>query len=58
MSVKEEHTIYTIGHSTHTGDEFLEMLNSFQIKYLVDIRRFPGSRKFPQFNTDQLQPQL
>ncbi|HQW12780.1 MAG TPA: DUF488 domain-containing protein [Saprospiraceae bacterium] len=58
MSVKEEHTIYTIGHSTHTGDEFLEMLNSFQIKYLVDIRRFPGSRKFPQFNTDQLQPLL
>lgn len=47
-----EHTlnIYTIGHSTHPTDEFLEMLHEASIEVLVDIRSFPASRKFPQFN--------
>lgn len=47
-------TIYTIGHSTHSMDEFLAMLQSFGIKTLVDIRSMPGSRKFPQFNKENL----
>lgn len=47
-------TIYTIGHSTHSLIEFLEMLHSFDIKMLVDIRSLPGSRKFPQFNKESL----
>lgn len=46
--------IYTIGHSTHTIEDFIEMLKAFNIKTLVDIRSFPGSRKFPQFNKEQL----
>lgn len=46
--------IYTIGHSTHSIDVFLSMLESYDIKTIVDIRRFPGSRKFPQFNQDNL----
>ena len=51
-------TIYTIGHSTHTFAEFLEMLRSFGIKTLFDIRRLPGSRKFPQFDKENLKPSL
>ncbi len=47
-------TIYTIGHSTHTLGEFVSMLQSFNIKTLVDVRSLPGSRKYPQFNQDSL----
>src|SRR5690606_40956426 len=46
--------VYTVGHSTHTLEVFISMLQSFGIKALVDIRRFPGSRKFPDFNKDTL----
>jgi uncharacterized protein (DUF488 family) len=52
------HTIYTIGHSTRTLIDFIFMLQSFQIKILVDIRSLPGSRKFPQFNKENLQISL
>ncbi len=51
-------TIYTIGHSTHTITEFFDMLRSFDIQILVDIRRLPGSRKFPQFDQDTLKKSL
>lgn len=50
----KSNTIYTIGHSTHSLDEFYTMLHSFGIKTLVDVRSFPGSRKFPQFNKENL----
>lgn len=50
--------IYTIGHSTHSFAELLEMLQSFEVRVLADIRRFPGSRKYPQFNKDNLAPAL
>lgn len=33
---------------------FLEILNDFKIEKLIDVRRFPGSRKFPQFNKETL----
>jgi uncharacterized protein (DUF488 family) len=58
MSLSKEHIIYTIGHSTHSIDEFLKMLQSFEIKHLVDIRSFPGSKKFPQFNKENLEASL
>lgn len=51
-------TIYTIGHSTHTFEEFLNMLQSFDIQTLIDIRWMPGSRKFPQFNQETLSVSL
>jgi len=51
-------TVWTIGHSTHPFDEFLSMLASFQIQHLVDIRRFPGSKRFPQYNKDHLAQEL
>ncbi len=46
--------IFTIGHSTHTLERFLELLTAHGIAVLADIRRFPGSRKFPQFNQGNL----
>lgn len=58
MKNAEIKTIYTIGHSTHPIEEFLEMLQSFGIKNLVDVRKMPGSRKFPQYNQDHLQQTL
>ncbi len=43
-------TIYTIGHSTRAKEEVLQLLKLYGIQHLVDIRRFPLSRKNPQFN--------
>ncbi len=50
--------IWTIGHSTRTWNEFMDMLQSFQIEVLADIRSFPGSRKFPHFNKEELEISL
>ncbi|MDE3145463.1 MAG: DUF488 domain-containing protein [Bacteroidota bacterium] len=55
---KENKTIWTIGHSTRSLEEFIHMLQSFQIEIVADIRSFPGSRKFPQFNKEILQVSL
>src|SRR6186713_1438352 len=43
-------TIWTIGHSTRTLDEFVGVLRAHEIEALVDVRRFAGSRRLPQFN--------
>lgn len=51
-------TIWTIGHSTHPLNEFLHLLKSFDIELLVDVRHYPGSRKFPHFNKESLQVTL
>ncbi|HLR26205.1 MAG TPA: DUF488 domain-containing protein [Fodinibius sp.] len=58
MDNSSKQTIYTIGHSTRDLEEFIEMLQSFDIRALVDIRRFPGSRKFPHFNKENLADEL
>ena len=50
--------IWTIGHSTHSLDEFIAMLKSFNIECVADIRSYPGSRKFPQFNREALEISL
>lgn len=47
-------TIWTIGHSTKSMEDFIGMLQSFHIHLLVDVRHFPGSRKYPHFNKDSL----
>ncbi|MEO5648688.1 MAG: DUF488 domain-containing protein [Ginsengibacter sp.] len=47
-------TIWTIGHSTRPFEEFTDMLDSFKIELLVDVRSYPGSRKFPQYNKETL----
>lgn len=45
--------IYTIGHSTHTKEQFSAMLQQERIELLADVRAFPGSRKHPQFSKDE-----
>lgn len=47
-------TIYTIGHSTRSLEEFLELLKLHQITELVDVRTIPKSRRFPWFAKPEL----
>src|SRR5512140_655585 len=51
-------TIWTIGHSTHTFGEFLGLLGGYGIEAVADVRRFPGSRRHPQFARDALEQSL
>ena len=46
--------LFTIGHSNHPFDVFLQLLARHSIEALADIRRFPGSRKHPHFHRDHL----
>ena len=50
--------IWTIGHSTRTFEEFVAMLQSFDIELVADIRSYPGSRRYPHFNKEILSPTL
>jgi uncharacterized protein (DUF488 family) len=50
--------IFTIGHSTRSIDEFVELLRAHGIKGIVDIRSIPRSRHNPQFNADDLKQSL
>jgi uncharacterized protein (DUF488 family) len=47
-------TVYTIGHSDHPLDEFIEILNRHEVTALVDVRSQPYSRWAPQFNREDL----
>ena len=47
-------TLYTIGHSTRSADELIDILNASAVTRLVDIRSIPRSRTNPQFNLDVL----
>ncbi len=52
---KDQHlTIFTIGHSTRTIDEFVELLKTNGVTMLVDVRTVPRSRHNPQFNKETL----
>lgn len=44
----------TIGHSTLPIASFLRVLAENDCKLLIDVRRYPGSRKYPQYGQDQL----
>jgi uncharacterized protein (DUF488 family) len=46
--------IFTIGHSTHPIDAFLALLEQHRIELLADVRSFPSSRRWPQFNRAEL----
>ena len=45
---------YTVGHSTRTVNEFIQLLSPADITLVVDIRSFPRSRTNPQYNEDVL----
>lgn len=50
--------LFTIGHSTHTLQEFLDILHAHQIKHIVDVRSIPRSRHVPWFNENELKASL
>ena len=50
--------IWTIGHSTRAIDEFLSLLEENGVKLLADVRAWPGSKRYPQFNKDALAESL
>lgn len=54
MPKESQLTIFTIGHSTRTLDEFLELLKTYSITMIVDVRTIPRSRHNPQFNKETL----
>src|SRR5829696_6564248 len=51
-------TVWTVGHSTRSAEEFGEILTAHGIEVLVDVRMFPGSRRYPQFNREALSASL
>jgi len=50
--------IWTIGHSTRTIDEFISLLKENGVKLLADVRTWPSSKRYPQFNKDALAESL
>lgn len=51
-------TLYTIGHSTHPIEEFIELLTGRRVEVLADVRSYPSSRRWPQFNQEALRQSL
>jgi uncharacterized protein (DUF488 family) len=47
-------TIWTVGHSNHPFEKFVGILKSHGIERVLDVRRFPVSRKWPQFDAENL----
>jgi uncharacterized protein (DUF488 family) len=54
----DKKTVWTIGHSTRPFEEFVSLLVGYGIEHLVDVRRFPGSKRFPQYNRQSLSAEL
>ena len=50
--------VHTIGHSTRTTGELIELLHVGGVDLVADVRRFPRSRTNPQFNAEALAPAL
>jgi uncharacterized protein (DUF488 family) len=50
--------VHTVGHGTRPAEELLEVLGEAGVRTLVDVRRFPSSRRHPQFNEPALAASL
>ncbi len=51
-------TLFTVGHGIRPLEELVETLTGANVRTLVDVRRFPGSRRNPQFNQGRLEEAL
>jgi uncharacterized protein (DUF488 family) len=58
IEMSSQRIIYTIGHSTRSEEEFIAILRSFKIQLLADVRTYPGSKRYPHFNKENLQRSL
>jgi uncharacterized protein (DUF488 family) len=47
--------LYSIGHSTHPIERFVELLDTHSIGLIADVRAFPASRRYPHFNAAELE---
>ena len=56
--MSEPDTIWTVGHSTHTIEAFIALIQHHHIEAIADVRRFPGSRRLPHFGEDALRASL
>jgi uncharacterized protein (DUF488 family) len=54
VSCEGPRAVHTVGHSTRTIETFLGLLSGHRIEVLVDVRRWPSSRRFPQFGRETL----
>jgi len=50
--------VFTLGHSTRSAEELIALLQEAGVELLVDVRRFPGSRRHPQFGREALSAAL
>lgn len=51
-------SVFTVGHSNHPIDKFLGILRAHDIERVIDVRRFPVSRKWPHFDAENLAKSL
>jgi uncharacterized protein (DUF488 family) len=56
--MEASNVIWTIGHSTHAEADFMGMLSAYDVQLLADVRRFPNSARYPQFNQENLKLKL
>ena len=52
------HPLFTIGHSDHDNQRFLDLLKAHSIQAVADVRSSPFSRRLPQFNQGSLRDSL
>lgn len=58
MAEAGEPPVFTIGHSTRSLEELLELLRGRRVELVADIRAFPGSRRLPHFSRRSLERDL
>ena len=54
MSCPSPSTVHTVGHSTRAIDAFVSLLKAHAIQRIVDVRRWPASRRYPHYNRETL----
>jgi uncharacterized protein (DUF488 family) len=52
------HAVHTIGHSTRAIETFISMLQAHAVELITDVRRWPTSKRHPQFNREALADSL
>jgi uncharacterized protein (DUF488 family) len=58
MNCDTSRTVHTIGHSTRAIEVFASMLQAHAIELVIDVRRWPASKRHPQFNREALAASL
>jgi uncharacterized protein (DUF488 family) len=54
MSCDDPRTVHTIGHSTRALEDFITLVRAHDVATIVDVRRWPASRRYPHFGREAL----